>query len=62
MYNDKYRKTKINLYNVNFYGNKASRENEHYKCLSVILLDSIVVVDKKSSTNNFRRMQIYGEK
>ena len=47
VYNDKYIKAKISLYNVNFYGIKAPKENECYTCLSVILLDSIADVDKK---------------
>ena len=47
MYNDKYIKAKINLQHVNFYGDKIPTKNKYYKCLSAILLDSIVVVDKK---------------
>ena len=46
VYNDKHIKDKIRLYNVNFYGNKIPK-NECYTCLSVILLDSVVNVDKK---------------
>ena len=30
VYNDKYIKAKISLYNVNFYGNKMPRETERY--------------------------------
>ena len=51
VYNDKYMKTKTNLYNtygMNFYVNKMPKENERYTCLSVKLLDSIFVnLDKK---------------
>ena len=47
MYNDKYIKAKINLYNTNFYDNKTPIESEYYTCFSVILLDCIVNVDKK---------------
>ena len=47
MYNDKHIKTKINLYDTNFYGNKTPAEVEHYTCFSVILLDSIVNLDKE---------------
>ena len=47
MYNDKYIKGKISLYNVKFYGNKVSREYEQYNFLSVILLDCVVNIDKK---------------
>ena len=32
VYNDKYIKTKISLYNMNFYGNKMPKENECYTC------------------------------
>ena len=42
---------------MNFYCNKTHRENERYTSLSVIFLDSIVNVDKKTlSTNIFKRM------
>ena len=51
VYNDKYIKSKINLYNIkvntNFHGNKIPEENECYECLSVILLDSVVKVNEK---------------
>ena len=47
VYNDKYIKAKINLYDKNFYGNKTPIEGEHYTCFFVILLDSIVNVNKK---------------
>ena len=38
MYNDKYIKAKISLYNANFYGNKVPKENEHYTCLSTNII------------------------
>ena len=44
VYNYEYIKTKINSYNINFYGKKIPREHERYTCLSVILLDSIFVI------------------
>ena len=51
MYNDKYIKTKIKIYNdrvyTNFQHNKISRDNEYCACLSVILLDSIFVNSNK---------------
>ena len=51
MYNDKYIKNKINLYNgklnTNFHGNKIPDEDECYACISVLLLDSVVKVGKK---------------
>ena len=47
VYNDKDIKTKINSYNMNFYGNKMSKKNERYTCLSLLLLDSILVNSNK---------------
>ena len=45
MYNEKYLKTKIKLYNgkinTNFHNNKIPNEGSQYICLSVILLDSV---------------------
>ena len=47
MYNDKYIKTKIKIYNdrvyINFQHNKIPKDNEYCVCLSAILLDSIFV-------------------
>ena len=49
--NDKYKKTKIKIYdgntNTNFQGKKVPQENASYKCLSLIMLDSIVKIMKK---------------
>ena len=49
--NDKYIKTKIKSYgdkvNTNFEGNKIPKENALYKCLSLIVLDSVIRVNKK---------------
>ena len=54
VYNDKYIKTKIKIYNdkvyTNFQHNKIPKDNEYCACLSVILLDSFFV--------NSDRMQI----
>ena len=47
VYNDKYIKIKINLYDTKFYGNKTPVEGEDCKCFFVILLDSILNVEKK---------------
>ena len=48
---DKYIKTKIKLYgdkvNTNFQGKKVPKENASYKCLSLIMLDSVIRVNKK---------------
>ena len=51
VYNDKYIKIKIKIHNyrinTNFQGNKIPKDNECSACLSVVLLDSVVNVDKK---------------
>ena len=49
--NDRYIKTKIKMYgnrvNTNLQGKKAPKENASYKCLSLIVLDSVIRVNKK---------------
>ena len=49
--NDKYIKTNMKIHrhkvNTNFLGNKVAKENASYKCLSLIMLDSIVKLNKK---------------
>ena len=51
MYNDKYIKTKIEIYidkvYSNFRHNKITKGNEYCTCLSVVLLDSIFVNSNK---------------
>ena len=48
---DKYIKTKIKIYlnrvNTNFQGKKVLKENASYNCLSLIMLDSVIRVNKK---------------
>ena len=48
--NDKYIKTKIKLYedkiNTNFQGKNVPKENTSYKCLSLIMLDSVIRANK----------------
>ena len=48
---DKYIKTKIKAYgdrvNTNFQGRKLPKENASYKCISLIMLDSVIRVNKK---------------
>ena len=48
---DKYIRTKIEMYgdrmNTNFQGKKVSKENVSYKCLSLIMLDSVIRANKK---------------
>ena len=48
MCNDKYIKTKISLYNINFYDNKMPKENELYTFLFVVLLDYILLIQIKN--------------
>ena len=49
--NGKYIKTKIKMYedrvNTNFQGKKVPKENASYKCLSLIVLGSVISVNKK---------------
>ena len=48
---DKYIKTKMKMYgdkvNTNFQGKKVPKENASYKCISLIMLDSVIRVNKK---------------
>ena len=49
--NDKYIKTKMKLYgdkiNTNFRDKKIPKENASHKCLSLIVLDSVIRANKK---------------
>ena len=49
--NDKYIKRKISIYgdkvNTNFQGKKVPKENVSYKCLSLIMLDSVIRANKR---------------
>ena len=49
--NDKYIKTKIKIYrdklNANIQGKTVPKENSSYKCVSLIMLDSAIIVSKK---------------
>ena len=49
--NGKYIKSKIKIYednvNKNFHDKKVPKENASYKCLSLIILDSVIKVKKK---------------
>ena len=49
--NDKYIKTKIKLYgdkiNKNFQGKKIPKENASYRCLALVMLDSVIRANKK---------------
>ena len=48
---DKYIKTKIKMYgdrvNTNFQGKKVHKGNASYKCLSLIMLDSVIRANRK---------------
>ena len=48
---DKYIKTKIKMYgdrvNTKFQGKKVPKEKASFKCLSLIMLDSVIRVNKK---------------
>ena len=49
VYNDKNIENEINTFNIivntNFHGNKKPEDNECCICLSIILLDSVVIID-----------------
>ena len=49
--NNKYIKTKIKMYedrvNTNFQGKEVLKEEASYKCLSLIVLESVIRVSKK---------------
>ena len=55
--NDKYIETKIKLYgdkvNTNFQGRKLPKENASYKCLLLIMLDSVIRINKKYYPQTF---------
>ena len=64
---DKYIKTKIKIYTgsmvTNFDNKKIPKEKAPCKCLSIIMLDSVIKVNKKIlSSSIFRRMQICARK
>ena len=48
---DKYIKTKIKIHgdgvNTNFQDEEVPKENASYKCISLIMLDSVIRVNKK---------------
>ena len=61
--NDKYTKAKIKSYgnkiNIDFQGKKIPKDNASSKCLSLIILDSVIRVNKRAlSSNTIGRMQI----
>ena len=64
--NDKYIKTKIKIHggsvNTNFQSKKMPKEKAPCKCLSIIMLDSVIKAKKVLSSNSFERMQIWTRK
>ena len=62
--NDKYIKTKIKSYEdritTNFQGKKIPKENASYKCLSLIVLDFVIRVNKKYYPKHFWKSLTYG--
>ena len=63
---DKYIKTKIKTYKgiitTNFHNKKVPNEEIPYKCLSVIMLDSLLYAYEKYHLQTFRRMYICARK
>ena len=64
---DKYIKTKIKIYAdsivTNFHNKKIPKENSQCKCLSIIILDSVIKANKKYYPHTFfKRMQICARK
>ena len=57
VYGDKYIKTKTKSYegriNTNFQGKKMGKENTSYECLSSIMSDSVIKVNKKYHPQTF---------
>ena len=51
VYNDKYIKISIKIYNnriyTHFHYNKAPKDNDYFRCISIILLDSIFLNSDK---------------
>ena len=51
IYDDKYRKTKINIYSgsiiTNFHNKEMPKEKALCKCLSIIMIDSVIKANKK---------------
>ena len=62
IYDQKYLKAKVREYDdvikTNFLGNDTPNENIHYTCIAGITIDSVMRMDKLTSTGLFRGMQI----
>ena len=61
-HNDKYIKTKIKIHKnsmiVKFSEQKYAKRKSTIKCLSIIMLDSVIKAKKSISSNTFGKMQI----
>ena len=57
VYDDKYIKTKVKIYadNIitNFHNKKMQKEKAPFKCLSIIMLDSVIKANKKYYPQTF---------
>ena len=57
VYDDKYIKTKVKIYadNIitNFHNKKMPKEKAPFKCLSIIMLDSVIKANKKYYPQTF---------
>ena len=64
--NDKYIKTKITMYDgsmvTNFQSKQIPKEKAPYKCLSIIMLDSVIKTKKKYYLQTLGKMQIWARK
>ena len=62
VHEQKYLKAKIREFDVliktNFLGYDTPKENMHYACIASITVDSVMRMDKKTSTSLLRGMQI----
>ena len=44
--------------NTNFWGEKIPKEGVHHTCIACVGIDFVLKMEKKLSTNLFRRMQV----
>ena len=62
VYDEKCIKAKVNEFNrvvnTKFWGDKIPKEGVHHTFMTCISIDSVMKVEKKSSTNLFRRIQL----
>ena len=62
VYDEKYIKANVREFSgvikTNFLGDEIPKENVYYACVACKTIDSVMKMEKKLSTNLFRRMQI----